>query len=143
MLFAKIVRIQNLGPQFVASRCFPRMAHKLCIIRAKDALKRHVVTPNMVVKRCRLSKTCKPPSGGGSSVPGQGRPLGLLLGWLTWSKLPQCEESWQHSLYRPDFEYRNTCRDKLAKSDKPTIKALLDAERAQFAWERPEPIVSE
>ena len=33
-------------------------------------------------------------------------------------------------LYKPDFEYRKTCRDKLAKSDKPTIKALLDAERA-------------
>ena len=94
ILSTKIVRIQNLGPQFVAARCLPRMAHKMCIIRAKGALKRHVVTADMVIKRCRLSRTCTRPSDGDSSVPGQGEPLTLLPGWLTGSKLPQCEELW-------------------------------------------------
>ena len=67
----------------------------------------------------------------------------LLLGWLTGSKLAQCEESLQHLLYRPDYEYRRKCKDRLAQSDNPIIKALLVAERWQETWEGPEPIVSE
>ena len=71
------------------------------------------------------------------------RPLGLLLGWLTGSKLPQCGEAWHHLLYRPDYEYCMARRDRLAKSDNHIIKAVLAADTAQFYWEGPEFFESE
>lgn len=94
-------------------------------------------------KRCRLTRTSKPPDGGLLPVPGQGGPLGLLLAWLLGCKLSQCKHPWQHLTYIPDFEYRRKCRNRLLKSDNPIILALLKAERKPFEGEGLEPVVSE
>ena len=69
--------------------------------------------------------------------------VGFGVRRAAWIKVSSMKGAVAALLYRPGYEYRKTCRDRLAESDNPIIVALLAAERPQFSWEGPELTVSE